>query len=81
MATPNTLTITIAKQKVDTEAEYRALIQGIQTVYGGVASYFFLGKTYTQAELVAKLQTRIDASEATKRARTPCAPRLRTKGP
>jgi hypothetical protein len=69
MSTPTTLTITIAKQKVDIEAEYRALIAGMTTRYASIDSYILLGQTYSKAQLVAKFQARIDGSEATKGAR------------
>src|SRR4029077_6279685 len=68
--TQGTLTVTIAKQKVDLEAEYRALISGMTTVYGNVDSYALLGQVFTKADLIAKFQSRIDASVATKGART-----------
>jgi hypothetical protein len=69
MITPPTVTITIAKQKLDVEAEYRALITGMNTVYANVDPYRLNGQDMPKAEVLAKFQSRVDAAEATKAAR------------
>jgi hypothetical protein len=63
-------TINIATQKTTIEAEYKTLINGINTELIGVDPFVINGTTYTRADLLARLQSRITASEATKTART-----------
>ncbi len=63
-------TINIATQKTTIEAEYKTLINGINTELAGVDSFVINGITYSRADLLAQLQSRITASEATKTART-----------
>jgi len=62
--------INISMQKAAVEAEYKALVTGIDSELTGVDSFLINQKTFTKADLVAKFQSRIDAAEKTKVART-----------
>jgi hypothetical protein len=63
-------TINIATQKTTVEAEFKALIAGINSQLPDETSFVINGTTWARADLVAQLQSRIDAAEATKNART-----------
>jgi hypothetical protein len=63
-------TINIATQKTTLEAEYKRLINGINTELAGVDSFVINGVAWTRPDLLTRLQSRIDASEKTKAART-----------
>jgi hypothetical protein len=62
--------INIAAQKADAEAQWKTLAQGIASDLGDVASFVINGATFTKDAVVAKVQSRIDAAEKTKAART-----------
>jgi hypothetical protein len=68
MITPIT-TISIAHQKVDIEADYKTLIEGIKTELAAVDPLLVGGATIARADLIARFQARIDAAEAVKAAR------------
>jgi hypothetical protein len=63
-------TINIATQKTTIEAEYKTLINGLNTTLPSVDSFVINGTTWSRADLLTRLQSRIDAAEATKAART-----------
>jgi hypothetical protein len=69
MITPIT-TISIAHQKVDIEADYKTLINGIKTELAALDPLVIQGETIARAGLVARFQARIDAAEAVKVARS-----------
>lgn len=62
--TPATQSLTT--QKVDVIAEFQALIDGINTLLTGIDPFILLGKTISRADLLAKLQARIDAAVKTR---------------
>lgn len=62
--------INISTQKATIEAEFKALVVGLQTELAGVSSFVVRKKQYTNPELVAMFQSRIDAAEQTKADRT-----------
>ncbi len=69
MANSPVTRVSISTQKLDTQAVYAALIQGINGDLGTVDS-FVLGKvTMTRADLLARFQARIDAANKVKTAR------------
>jgi hypothetical protein len=61
--------VNIATQKLTREAEYLALMNGFSTDLAGVDPIVLVGTSYARATLLAKFQSRIDASHATKAAR------------
>ena len=61
--------VNIATQKVTVEAEYLALIAGFGTDLAGVDPVVLLDTSYARAALLAKFQSRVDASQATKASR------------
>lgn len=65
-----TNTIVIAQQKVDLEASYRALIDGLNTLYPKVTEFDLNGQTFQRADLLGKFQNRVDSSEKTKSMRS-----------
>jgi hypothetical protein len=58
----------ITTTKLSVEAEYRALISGINTELVGVDTFALAGQSLTRVDLLARLQSRVDAAEATKAA-------------
>ena len=58
----------ITTTKLPVEAEYRALISGINTELVGVDTFALAGQSFTRVVLLARLQSRVDAAEATKAA-------------
>ncbi|MDP8999465.1 MAG: hypothetical protein M3O46_05075, partial [Myxococcota bacterium] len=54
------------RAKADLGALYRALIHGINTQLAGVDSFVLGKQTFSRADLLARLQSRIDAAEAVK---------------
>jgi hypothetical protein len=62
--------VNVAQQKAAIEAEYKALIAGINSELADVTSITVLNVVYTKQALVDKFQGRIDAAEKTKTART-----------
>ncbi len=69
MSTNTVSQVNIATQKVTVEAEYLALITGFGTDLAGVDPVVLLGTSYARSDLLARFQSRIDASKATKAAR------------
>jgi hypothetical protein len=67
MSTINPANITT--QKVNVEAEYQALITGINALLPGIDPFVFANLSLSRADLIKSLQRRIDAAEATKAAR------------
>jgi len=63
-------TINISTQKTTVEAEFKTLIAGINSQLPNETSFVINGTTWARADLIAQLQSRIDAAEATKSART-----------
>jgi hypothetical protein len=63
-------TINIATQKAAVEAEYKAVIAGINSELASETSFVVNGTTFTKAELLARFQARLDAAERTKNDRT-----------
>jgi hypothetical protein len=61
--------ITISHQKVDVQADYAMLIQGLQAEAAPEDPIVIGGQTIARADLVARLQQRIDAAARTKAAR------------
>jgi hypothetical protein len=68
MSTPNTVNITT--QKAGVAAEYQALINGINSLLPGVDPFVLGSTTISRADLLAKLQSRLNADTATKAAQT-----------
>jgi hypothetical protein len=68
MPTPITTPTTpsLSTQKADVIAEFQALIDGINTLLTGIDPFILLGKTVSRAEVLAKLQARIDTAVKTK---------------
>jgi hypothetical protein len=62
-------TISISHQKVDIEADYKSLIVGIHAEAAPDDPLVIGGKSIRRADLVARLQARIDAAEGVKSAR------------
>jgi hypothetical protein len=62
--------VNIATQKATEEAEYQALLNGINSELGDVPTFVIAKRAYTKAELVARFQARIDAARKTKTDRT-----------
>jgi hypothetical protein len=62
--TPTTQSLTT--QKVDVIAEFQALVDGINSLLTGIDPFILLGQTVSRADLLAKLQARIDAALKTK---------------
>jgi hypothetical protein len=62
--------VNIASQKVTVEAQYKALVTGLNEELPDVQSFVINGTPYAKVALVAKLQARIDAAEKTKSDRT-----------
>jgi hypothetical protein len=69
MPTPIT-PVTISHQKIDIEADYKALISGINTELAQIDPLLVAGATLPRASLVARFQARIDAAESVKAARS-----------
>jgi hypothetical protein len=67
MPTPITTPTTpsLSTQKADVIAEFQALIDGINTLLTGIDPFILLGKSISRADLLAKLQARIDAAVKT----------------
>lgn len=70
MAVPSNKSVTvsqinIATQKVTVEAQYNALIAGINAELTD-AKFVLNGQTYTKAQLIAQLQSVVDSAETTK---------------
>jgi hypothetical protein len=59
-------TLNISTQKVDTQAEYQALIDGIQTLLPGMDPFALAKRTITRAALLAEFERRIEAAKRTK---------------
>jgi hypothetical protein len=62
--TPTTQSLTT--QKLDVVAEFQALIDGINSMLTGIDPFILGGITISRADLLAKLQARIDAAVKTK---------------
>lgn len=68
MNTPIT-TINISHQKVDIEAEYKTLVEGIKTELAALNTLEIGGQIIPRVDLIARFQARIDAAETVKAAR------------
>jgi hypothetical protein len=68
MATPTT-TINVTTQKADNVLELQALMTGITTLLPHVDPFLLSRQTYPRADLLARVQARLDAAIATKNAR------------
>jgi hypothetical protein len=68
MATPTT-TINVTTQKADSVLELQALIGGITMLLPTVDPFLLSRQTYKRADLLARIQARLDAAIATKDAR------------
>ena len=66
-ATPKTVNITT--QKIDTQAEYQALIDGTNSLMPSDDPFVLAKRKITRADLFAEWQSRIDAAKATKSSR------------
>jgi hypothetical protein len=64
IVTPTTQSLTT--QKLDVVAEFQALIDGINSMLTGIDPFILGGITVSRADLLAKLQARIDAAVKTK---------------
>jgi hypothetical protein len=64
----STTTINVTTQKATVTAEYKALITGINQLLPGVDPFDIGSVTLSRADLLAKLQGRVDAANATKAA-------------
>src|SRR5258708_20296703 len=62
--------VNIASQKAAIEAEYKALLKGIQTELNDVTSFLINQIVCTKQSLMERFQARIDAAEKTKADRT-----------
>jgi hypothetical protein len=62
--TPRTVSVTT--QKLDTEAEYQALIDGINAMLPGVDPFDLAGQSIPRAQLLAAFESRVDAARSTK---------------
>jgi len=63
-------TVNIATQKAGVAAEYQALIAGINTLLPSVDPFVLGNATISRADLLAKLQSLLNADNATKAAQT-----------
>lgn len=63
-------TVNISTQKATVEAEYKALITGINSELAGETHFMLNGTLMAKPELVAHFQSRLDAAEKTKTQRT-----------
>ena len=73
MATTNNITVSVLNvttQKASLEAEYSALVAGINAELANVTDYVINGVAFSKAELIAQFQGRVDAAQTTKKART-----------
>jgi hypothetical protein len=66
-ATPKTVNITT--QKIDTQAEYQALIDGTNSLMPSDDPFVLAKRKITRSDLFAEWQSRIDAAKATKSCR------------
>jgi len=66
-ATPKTVNITT--QKIDTQAEFQALIDGTNSLMPNDDPFVLAKRKVTRADLFAEWQSRIDAAKATKSCR------------
>ncbi|HEV3191217.1 MAG TPA: hypothetical protein VGY54_12000 [Polyangiaceae bacterium] len=67
VTTPKTVNITT--QKIDTQAEYQALIDGTNSLMPNDDPFVLAKRKISRAELFAEWQSRIDAAKATKSCR------------
>jgi hypothetical protein len=64
-----TATINVTTQKADSVLELQALIQGVTVLLPHVDPFMLSRQTYSRADLLARIQARLDAAIATKSAR------------
>lgn len=64
-----TATINVTTQKADSVPELQALINGITALLPHVDPFMLSRQTYSRADLLARIQARLDAAIATKSAR------------
>jgi hypothetical protein len=69
MSAPTTATINVTTQKADNVLELQALIHGITTLLPKVDPFILSRQTYSRADLLARIQARLDAAIATRNAR------------
>jgi hypothetical protein len=73
--TPSTLVTSVANgsnhgTKVDLQAQYQALISGLQTYYQPTDTFHVAGGAYTRDELITELDSFVAAAQATKASNT-----------
>jgi hypothetical protein len=69
--TNSTLTVmNIAAQKATVEAEYKALIDGINSELGADTSFIINDESFTKADLIGRFESRLEAAQKTKTNRT-----------
>jgi len=61
--------INVAAQRAKVEAQFTALVNGINTQLTDVSAFVFLEQSIPKAQVVSRLTARIDAAEKTKTAR------------
>jgi hypothetical protein len=66
MAVSPITTINVSTQKADLVATYRALIQGINSRLAGIDSFTLGKQTFSRADFLSRLQSRIDMAETVK---------------
>jgi hypothetical protein len=69
MSTKTVSTINVTTQKISGEAQYQALKDGISSKLPNEATFVLGKQTLTRADLLSRIQARIDAYEATRTAR------------
>src|SRR5258708_21732724 len=68
MSTP-TITVNVTTQKADTVLELQALVVGIDKLLAGVDPFKLSRETITRADLLTRVQSRLNAALASKAAR------------
>jgi hypothetical protein len=61
--------INVAEQRAKVEAQFTALVNGINTLLTDVTNFIFQNQQVPKTQVVSRLQARIDAAEKTKTAR------------
>ncbi len=70
MPTNTTVTkVNVAAQKAKVEAQFTALVNGINTLLGNVTTFDFASGSIAKADVVSKFSARVAAAEKTKAAR------------
>jgi hypothetical protein len=69
MSTKTVSTLNVTTQKISGEAQFEALKDGINTKLADVTTFILGKQTFARADLMTRIQARIDAFEATRTAR------------